>query len=85
MSKLLTGNVELFSIPHHLSMYHLLKLTGLVSHQCIPVPDINKPQSTHSFAMTCIWIHLNRKAQNDNSKLQIPIPHSLKLHHECVP
>lgn len=32
--------------------------------------------------MTCIWIHLNRKAQNDNSKLQIPIPHSLKLHHE---
>lgn len=35
--------------------------------------------------MTCIWIHLNRKAQNDNSKLQIPIPHSLKLHHEFVP
>lgn len=61
------------------------KLTGLVLHQCIPVPDINKPQSTHSFAMTCIWIHLNRKAQNDNSKLQIPIPHSLKLHHEFVP
>lgn len=85
MSKLLTGSVELFSIPHHLSMCRLLKLTGLVSHQCIPVPDINKPQSTHSFAMTCIWIHLNRKAQNDNSKLQIPIPHSLKLHHECVP
>jgi mediator of RNA polymerase II transcription subunit 23 len=53
-----------------------------VSLQCIPVPDISKPQSTHAFAMTCIWIHLNRKAQNDNSKLQIPIPHSLKLHHE---
>ncbi|XP_076872671.1 mediator of RNA polymerase II transcription subunit 23 isoform X1 [Brachyhypopomus gauderio] len=51
---------------------------------CIPVPDINKPQSTHAFAMTCIWIHLNRKAQNDNSKLQIPIPHSLKLHHEFL-
>ncbi|KAJ8355952.1 hypothetical protein SKAU_G00187460 [Synaphobranchus kaupii] len=49
-----------------------------------PVPDINKPQSTHAFAMTCIWIHLNRKAQNDNSKLQIPIPHSLKLHHEFL-
>ncbi|XP_051511050.1 mediator of RNA polymerase II transcription subunit 23-like [Myxocyprinus asiaticus] len=52
--------------------------------ECIPVPDINKPQSTHAFAMTCIWIHLNRKAQNDNSKLQIPIPHSLKLHHEFL-
>lgn len=57
---------------------------SLLLLQCIPVPDINKPQSTHSFAMTCIWIHLNRKAQNDNSKLQIPIPHSLKLHHEYV-
>lgn len=54
----------------------------LIVFQYIPVPDINKPQSTHAFAMTCIWIHLNRKAQNDNSKLQIPIPHSLKLHHE---
>ena len=54
----------------------------IVLFQFIPVPDINKPQSTHAFAMTCIWIHLNRKAQNDNSKLQIPIPHSLKLHHE---
>ncbi|KAI2652422.1 Mediator of RNA polymerase II transcription subunit 23 [Labeo rohita] len=41
-------------------------------------------ESTHAFAMTCIWIHLNRKAQNDNSKLQIPIPHSLKLHHEFL-
>lgn len=57
-------------------------LSVITPTQCIPVPDINKPQSTHSFAMTCIWIHLNRKAQNDNSKLQIPIPHSLKLHHE---
>ncbi|MGH0134284.1 UNVERIFIED_CONTAM: hypothetical protein FKN15_009540 [Acipenser sinensis] len=59
-------------------------LLQFISFQCIPVPDINKPQSTHAFAMTCIWIHLNRKAQNDNSKLQIPIPHSLKLHHEFL-
>ncbi|KAJ7406373.1 Mediator of RNA polymerase II transcription subunit 23 [Willisornis vidua] len=55
-----------------------------ISDTCIPVPDINKPQSTHAFAMTCIWIHLNRKAHSDNSKLQIPIPHSLKLHHEFL-
>uniref|UniRef100_A0A4W6ERB3 Mediator of RNA polymerase II transcription subunit 23 n=2 Tax=Lates calcarifer TaxID=8187 RepID=A0A4W6ERB3_LATCA len=64
----------------------VMKLFDLLypEKECIPVPDINKPQSTHSFAMTCIWIHLNRKAQNDNSKLQIPIPHSLKLHHEFL-
>ncbi|XP_058610919.1 mediator of RNA polymerase II transcription subunit 23 isoform X1 [Onychostoma macrolepis] len=64
----------------------VMKLFDLLypEKECIPVPDINKPQSTHAFAMTCIWIHLNRKAQNDNSKLQIPIPHSLKLHHEFL-
>uniref|UniRef100_A0A286XRX2 Mediator of RNA polymerase II transcription subunit 23 n=1 Tax=Cavia porcellus TaxID=10141 RepID=A0A286XRX2_CAVPO len=63
------------SFPHMVLSLH---------QKYIPVPDINKPQSTHAFAMTCIWIHLNRKAQNDNSKLQIPIPHSLKLHHEFL-
>ncbi|KAG2467837.1 MED23 polymerase, partial [Polypterus senegalus] len=63
------------SFPHMVLSLH---------QKCIPVPDINKPQSTHAFAMTCIWIHLNRKAQNDNSKLQIPIPHSLKLHHDLI-
>uniref|UniRef100_A0A3Q3JPP4 Mediator of RNA polymerase II transcription subunit 23 n=1 Tax=Monopterus albus TaxID=43700 RepID=A0A3Q3JPP4_MONAL len=64
----------------------VMKLFDLLypEKECIPVPDISKPQSTHSFAMTCIWIHLNRKAQNDNSKLQIPIPHSLKLQHEFL-
>nr|XP_020042455.1 mediator of RNA polymerase II transcription subunit 23 isoform X3 [Castor canadensis] len=64
----------------------VMKLFDLLypEKECIPVPDINKPQSTHAFAMTCIWIHLNRKAQNDNSKLQIPIPHSLKLHHDLI-
>uniref|UniRef100_A0A287D8Q6 Mediator of RNA polymerase II transcription subunit 23 n=1 Tax=Ictidomys tridecemlineatus TaxID=43179 RepID=A0A287D8Q6_ICTTR len=63
------------SFPHMVLSLH---------QKCIPVPDINKPQSTHAFAMTCIWIHLNRKAQNDNSTLQIPIPHSLKFHHEFL-
>uniref|UniRef100_A0A3P9PB18 Mediator of RNA polymerase II transcription subunit 23 n=1 Tax=Poecilia reticulata TaxID=8081 RepID=A0A3P9PB18_POERE len=64
----------------------VMKLFDLLypEKECIPVPDISKPQSTHSFAMTCIWIHLNRKAHNDNSKLQILIPHSLKLHHEFL-
>ncbi|XP_049612105.1 mediator of RNA polymerase II transcription subunit 23 isoform X4 [Syngnathus scovelli] len=63
----------------------VMKLFDLLypEKECIPVPDINKPQSTHAFAMTCIWIHLNRKAQGD-SNLQIPIPHSLKLHHEFL-
>ncbi|TRY84462.1 hypothetical protein DNTS_035817 [Danionella cerebrum] len=64
----------------------VMKLFDLLypEKECIPVPDISKPQSTHSFAMTCIWIHLNRKAQSEPTKQQIPIPHSLKLHHEFL-
>ncbi len=48
----------------------------------ISVPDYNKASSTHSMAVTCIWIHLNKKAQNDQVKLQRPIPHALKAHME---
>lgn len=77
--------VEEFKAVEEVILSFLYLICVFLWLQCIPVPDINKPQSTHSFAMTCIWIHLNRKAQNDNSKLQIPIPHSLKLHHEYVP
>ncbi|XP_066272187.1 mediator of RNA polymerase II transcription subunit 23-like [Branchiostoma lanceolatum] len=58
----------------------VMKLYDLLypEKESIQVPDINKPQSTHAFAMTCIWIHLNKKAQNEDSKLQRPIPQALK-------
>ncbi|XP_070781387.1 mediator of RNA polymerase II transcription subunit 23 isoform X5 [Enoplosus armatus] len=79
----ISGSIQKNALADFLPVMKLFDLL-YPEKECIPVPDINKPQSTHSFAMTCIWIHLNRKAQNDNSKLQIPIPHSLKLHHEFL-
>ncbi|KAF3849726.1 hypothetical protein F7725_019445 [Dissostichus mawsoni] len=79
----ISGSIQKNALADFLPVMKLFDLL-YPEKECIPVSDINKPQSTHSFAMTCIWIHLNRKAQNDNSKLQIPIPHSLKLHHEYV-
>eukprot|EP00058_Branchiostoma_floridae_P008048 XP_002593536.1 hypothetical protein BRAFLDRAFT_88529 [Branchiostoma floridae] len=60
----------------HLMWVLLQFISGSIQKN--PVPDINKPQSTHAFAMTCIWIHLNKKAQNEDSKLQRPIPQALK-------
>lgn len=35
-------------------------------------------------AMTCIWIHLLKKAQSENANLQWPVPHKLKVHHEFL-
>lgn len=79
----ISGSIQKNALADFLPVMKLFDLL-YPEKECIPVPDINKPQSTHAFAMTCIWIHLNRKAHSDNSKLQIPIPHSLKLHHEFL-
>ncbi|XP_019807208.1 mediator of RNA polymerase II transcription subunit 23 isoform X4 [Sagmatias obliquidens] len=79
----ISGSIQKNALADFLPVMKLFDLL-YPEKEFIPVPDINKPQSTHAFAMTCIWIHLNRKAQNDNSKLQIPIPHSLKLHHDLI-
>ncbi|KAK7906948.1 hypothetical protein WMY93_015560 [Mugilogobius chulae] len=79
----ISGSIQKNALADFLPVMKLFDLL-YPEKECIPVPDINKPQSTHSFAMTCIWIHLNKKAQSDNSKQQIPIPHSLKQHHEFL-
>ncbi|KAJ7421364.1 hypothetical protein BTVI_18632 [Pitangus sulphuratus] len=79
----ISGSIQKNALADFLPVMKLFDLL-YPEKECIPVPDINKPQSTHAFAMTCIWIHLNRKAHSDNSKLQIPIPHSLKLHHDLI-
>ncbi|KAF4521375.1 hypothetical protein B566_EDAN006964 [Ephemera danica] len=50
----------------------------------LPVPDFNKAICTHQMAVTSIWIHLLKKAQQDNIKVQRPIPHALKVHHEFL-
>ncbi|XP_061424919.1 LOW QUALITY PROTEIN: mediator of RNA polymerase II transcription subunit 23 [Lethenteron reissneri] len=79
----ISGSIQKNALADFLPVMKLFDLL-YPEKECIPVPDISKPQSTHAFAMTCIWIHLNKKAQSDNSKLQIPIPHSLKLHHDFL-
>ena len=60
----------------------VLKLYDLLydGREVIPVPDVTKASSTHTLASTCIWIHLNKKADND--KLSRPIPSSLRGHVE---
>ena len=59
----------------------VLKLYDLLypEKEPLPVPDFNKPACTHQMAMTCIWIHLLKKAQNEQLNIHRPIPHTLKV------
>ena len=50
----------------------------------VAVPDITKASSTHTVAATCIWIHLNKKAQTDKAQLQRPIPFALREHLDAL-
>ena len=62
----------------------VLKLYDLLypEKELLPIPDLKRPQSTHAMAVTCIWIHLTKKAQTEVVQLQRTIPHALKKHVE---
>jgi len=62
----------------------MMKLYDLLypEKEPIPVPDVTKASSTHKMAVTCIWIHLCRKAQSEKVKLLRPMPHALQGHDE---
>uniref|UniRef100_T1KM10 Mediator of RNA polymerase II transcription subunit 23 n=1 Tax=Tetranychus urticae TaxID=32264 RepID=T1KM10_TETUR len=50
----------------------------------LPVPDITKPICTHTFAISSIWTHLLKKAENEPQKMIRPIPNCLRLHVEFL-
>ncbi|XP_008216793.1 mediator of RNA polymerase II transcription subunit 23 isoform X2 [Nasonia vitripennis] len=50
----------------------------------LPVPDLTHIKCTHEMALICIWLHLLRKAQTENSNCHRPIPHNLKMHNEFL-
>lgn len=62
----------------------VLKLYDLLytEKEPLPVPDFSRAQCTHQMAITCIWIHLLKKARSEHTNMYRPIPHTLKLHYE---
>lgn len=48
----------------------------------LPLPDVTKASSTHALAITCIWIHLMKKAQLEQVSLQRRLPPALTGHLE---
>ncbi|BES98684.1 Mediator of RNA polymerase II transcription subunit [Nesidiocoris tenuis] len=64
----------------------VLKLYDLLypEKEPLPVPDFSKSNCTHQMAMTCIWIHLLKKAQTDQVNIQLSVPNTLKVQHEFL-
>ncbi|XP_020291253.1 mediator of RNA polymerase II transcription subunit 23 [Pseudomyrmex gracilis] len=64
----------------------VLKLYDLLypEKEPLPIPDYSQALCTHQMAITCIWIHLLKKAQSEHSNIHRPIPHTLKVHHEFL-
>lgn len=64
----------------------VLRLYDLLypDNSTVALPDITKASSTHTVAATCIWIHLNKKAQTDKAQLQRPIPFALRDHLDAL-
>jgi len=60
----------------------VMKLYDLLYPETEPLrlPNINSSSCTFKMAVTSIWIHLSKKAQNE--RLQRPIPHALSTHIE---
>lgn len=50
----------------------------------LPFPDVTKASCTHALAITCIWIHLMKKAQLEQVKLQRTLPQALSAHLEYL-
>jgi len=62
----------------------VLKLYDLLypEKKMLDLPDVNQSSCTRKMAGTCIWIHLEKKAQCDKMKLHRPMPLALKGHTE---
>ena len=45
---------------------------------------MGKPYCTAQMAATCIWIHVLKKAQTDNTALYRPLPSALKKHYDFL-
>ncbi|KAK6167600.1 hypothetical protein SNE40_021588 [Patella caerulea] len=79
----ISGSIQKNSLADFLPVMKLYDLLYSDS-EVIPIPDVNSAHCTHAFAGTCIWIHINKKAQGDHVKLHRPIPFALNDHMEFL-
>ncbi|EFA00475.1 mediator of RNA polymerase II transcription subunit 23 [Tribolium castaneum] len=80
----ISGSIQKNPLSNFLPVLRLYELLFPEQEPPLPVPDFNQPQCTRQMAMTCIWIHLTKKAQAEMTNLTWPIPAKLRNHHDFL-
>nr|CAI5826621.1 unnamed protein product [Callosobruchus analis] len=80
----ISGSIQRNPLSNFLPVLKLYELLYPEEDQPLPVPDYNQPQCTRQMAMTCIWIHLIKKAQTEQSNNVWPVPNKLRAHHDFL-
>lgn len=79
----ISGSIQRNPLSNFLSVLSLYDIL-YPEKEPLPVPDFKKANCTRHMAPTCIWFHLQKKAQSEHLNIQRPVPPSLKKHHEYV-
>ncbi|CAG9771045.1 unnamed protein product [Ceutorhynchus assimilis] len=80
----ISGSIQRNPLANFLPVLKLYELLFPEQELPLAVPDFNQPQCTRQMAMTCIWIHLLKKAQSEQSNISWPLPNKLRSHHEFL-
>lgn len=82
----ISGSIQRNPLSNFLPALKLYELLFPESEGPLPVPDLNQPQCTRQMAMICIWLHLTKKAQQEQNTVHMSwtVPPKLRLHHEFL-
>ncbi|GJQ71180.1 putative mediator of RNA polymerase II transcription subunit [Trypoxylus dichotomus] len=81
----ISGSIQRNPLSNFLPVLKLYELLFPEDEPPLPVPDVSQPQCTRQMAMTCIWIHLTKKAQLEQANLPAwSVPAKLRAHHEFL-
>ncbi|KAJ8957543.1 hypothetical protein NQ318_020582 [Aromia moschata] len=80
----ISGSIQRNPLSNFLPVLRLYELLFPEQEPPLPVPDFNQPQCTRQMAMTCIWIHLTKKAQAEQANITWPVPSKLRTHHDFL-
>ncbi|XP_018325242.1 mediator of RNA polymerase II transcription subunit 23 [Agrilus planipennis] len=82
----ISGSIQKNPLSTFLPALKLYELLFPEHEPPLPVPDYTQPHCTRQMAMTCIWIHFVKKAQQEQNITSTAwtIPNKLRLHHEFL-
>ncbi|CAG9857627.1 unnamed protein product [Phyllotreta striolata] len=80
----ISGSIQRNPLSNFLPVLRLYELLYPEQEQQLPVPDYNQPHCTRQMAMTCIWLHLTKKAQSEQANAAWPVPTKLRGHYDFL-